>query len=105
MLNQAILVGRIANIISNDIDSGKILLELAISRSYKNKDGMYDTDFVDVTLNNSLAETTNNYCRKGDIVGVKGRIETIINEENIKKTCIVAEKVTFLSSNNVEKED
>lgn len=97
MLNQAILVGRIANIISNDIDSGKIILELAISRSYKNKDGMYDTDFIDVTLNNSLAETTNNYCKKGDIVGVKGRIETTTDEENTKKVCIIAERVTFLS--------
>lgn len=97
MLNQAILVGRITNIISDDIDSGKIILELAISRSYKNKDGMYDTDFIDVTLNNSLAETTNNYCKKGDIVGVKGRIETTTDEENTKKVCIIAERVTFLS--------
>lgn len=97
MLNQAILVGRIANIISNDIDSGKIILELAISRSYKNKDGMYDTDFIEVTLNNSLAENTNNHCKKGDIVGVKGRIETTTDEENTKKVCIIAERVTFLS--------
>jgi single-stranded DNA-binding protein len=42
------------------------------------------------------------YCRKGDLVGVKGRLETeTIIEEDIKKYVmyVVAEKVSFLSSN------
>ena len=43
------------------------------------------------------------YCKKGDIVGVKGRIQTSNYEtkdgKNIKLTQVVAEKITFLSSN------
>lgn len=109
MLNQTVLVGRIVKdpeII--ETESGKKVsnITLAIPRSYKNKDGEYETDFVDCTLWSGLAENTAEYCKKGDLVGVKGRIETEIYERDdgstIKNTKVVAEKVTFLSN---KKED
>ena len=66
-------------------------------------DGLYDTDFVDCILWDQVASNTSEYCHKGDILGVKGRVQSRIYEEEDKKKYrleVVAEKVTFLSSKN-----
>lgn len=110
MLNQIILVGRLTRNIEvhKTENGGKVAtLSLAIPRSFKNAEGNYDTDFVDCTVFDVVAENTSEYCRKGDIVGVKGRIQTREEEVDGNKQYtkqIVAEKVTFLSSKK-EKED
>ena len=105
MLNQTVLVGRITgNLEVKEIENGKknCYLTLAVPRSFKNENGQYDNDFVDVILWNGVAESTAEYCRKGDLVGVKGRIQTntIELEDGSKRkhTEIVAEKLTFLSN-------
>ncbi len=109
MLNQVILVGRLVQTPEiKVIDSGSKLsrITLAVPRSYKNINGEYETDFIDCTLWQGIAENTATYCKRGDIVGIKGRIETRKYEnDNGKKfyTDVVAEKVTFLSSNNDNK--
>ena len=73
---------------------------------YKNINGEYDTDFLDCTLWTNIAENTVEYCKTGDMVGVKGRIQSKIFEDEDgnknKRTEIVAEKVTFLSSKRQE---
>lgn len=99
MLNQIILVGRITSDLEiNEVENRKVVtITLAIPRSYKNENGEYETDFVPVTLWNGIAESTCEYCKKGDLVGIKGRIQT--SEDKIE---IVAEKVTFLSSKKSE---
>lgn len=105
MLNQIVLVGRLTR--DPEVKEGEngnkfSTLTLAIPRSFKNADGVYETDFVDCRTFNSIAENTCEYCKKGDIVGVKGRIQTdtIEKEDGTKefKMNIIAEKVTFLSS-------
>ena len=105
MLNQVILVGRLVRIPELQLtESGKkrTSITLAVSRGYKNQNGEYDTDFLDCTLWTGIAENTAEYCKTGDLIGVKGRIQTwlIDNEDGTKykKMEIVAEKVTFLSS-------
>ncbi len=105
MLNQVVLVGRIVkNPELRVTESGKKVttVTLAVPRSYKNSSGEYDTDFLDCTLWTNIAENTVEYCQTGDMVGVKGRIQSRIFEDEDgnknKKTEIVAEKVTFLSS-------
>ena len=109
MLNQAILVGRLTSDLElQEKENGKqlVTLTLAVPRSYKNEEGSYDTDFIDVVLWNSIASNTAEYCRKGDMIGIKGRIQTSTYEledgSKRKVTEIIAEKVTFLSS---KKED
>lgn len=106
MLNQVILVGRITNIIKVD-DKGFAKINIAIPRSYKNADGVYETDFVKVVLTGSMATNTAEYCVKGDLVGIKGRIENKPSTEKDKNTdmIIIAEKVTFLSTNRNKKEE
>ena len=108
MLNQVVLVGRLTrDIVVNKSDKGiKVAtISLAIPRSFKNSEGLYDTDFVDWVAFDSIASNTSEYCKKGDIVGVKGRVQsrTIENEgkkENIMD--IICEKITFLSSHTKE---
>lgn len=110
MLNQVILVGRLVRTPELQItESGRkrSAITLAVSRGYKNQNGEYDTDFFDCTLWTGIAENTAEYCKSGDIIGVKGRLQTwLLEDENgskYKKVEIVAEKVTFLSSSKNEK--
>ena len=112
MLNQIVIVGRLTGnpevVKSDEEGKERSQITLAVPRSYKNADGEYDTDFVDCVLWGPVATNTPEYCHKGDIVGVKGRIQTnnyeTENGEKKKSTQIVAEKVTFLSSKK-EKDD
>ena len=112
MLNQFVGVGRlVAEPSAKEVEDGKKVsnITIAVPRSYKNENGEYDTDFVDVVLWNGIAENTAEYCHKGDIIGVKGRIQTSNYEtedgEKRKSTQIVAEKITFLSSSKDKKDD
>jgi len=104
MLNQVVLVGRLVDdpvVQEHENGSKSSYLKLAIPRSYKNADGEYDVDFIDCKLWNNIAQNTSEYCRKGDIVGVKGRVQSSSYEKDGEKEFsmdIVAEKVTFLSS-------
>ena len=102
MLNQVILVGRMVDkpelkILEDGKKSCKIIL--AVLRSFKNENGEYDTDFIDCQLWSTIAENTIEYVNKGDLIGIKGRLQT----EN-GQLLIIAEKVTFLSSKKKEEE-
>jgi len=109
MLNQVVLVGRLANDIELNVkESGKTVssVVLAVGRSYKNVDGIYETDFIKCTLWNGIAQNTAEYCKKGDIVGIKGHIQTSSYEDENKvkhyNVEVVAEKVTFLSNKKTD---
>ena len=114
MLNQVILVGRLTHDIvlekckdKDKFQEGKnyAVISLAIPRSFKNSEGVYDTDFIDCVAFDVTAENTASYCTKGDIVGVKGRVQSRVVEKDGKKEYlmdVVAEKVTFLSSKRKE---
>lgn len=105
MLNQVILVGRLVRnpeLQITDTGRKRSSITLAVSRGYKNQSGEYETDFLDCTLWTGIAENTHEYCKSGDVIGVKGRLQTwmLENEDGTKskRMEIIAEKVTFLSS-------
>lgn len=109
MLNQVVLVGRLVKDVEVRTTENKkkySFITLAIPRSFKNHDGIYETDFVECSLWNNVASNTAEYCQKGDIIGVKGRLETRIIEDQGPKSIlqVVAEKVTFLSNKNNKQE-
>lgn len=105
MLNQTVIVGRLVRDPElNETENGKKVtnITLAVPRSYKNASGEYDTDFISCVLWQGVAENTSEYCKKGDLVGVKGRVQSRLvereNEEHARRIVeVVAEKVTFLS--------
>lgn len=100
MLNQSIIIGRIVNDIKKiNKEDKKIKITLAVPRSYKNSEGEYDIDFIPCILWNSIAQSTLEYCKKGDLIGIKGRIQKLEEDEEMT---LIAEKVTFLSTKENE---
>lgn len=99
MMNQVVLVGRLEKDFEiRELESGKKVANIvfACNRPFKNSDGEHDTDYIDIILWDGIASNTKEYCHKGDLLGVKGRIQN--NDETEHKNEIVAEKLTFLSS-------
>lgn len=97
MMNLVTLVGRIVKLETEEATEERAFeittMTLAITRSFKNAEGIYETDFIRVQMLNEISKNVNEYCQKGDLVGVKGRLQTINNQ-----LCVVAERVSFLSS-------
>ena len=106
MLNSVTLVGRLTKDPEVKINKSRCFITLAVQRSYKNADGEYDADFIDVTVWDQMADNLTEYCHKGDLIGLRGRIETSSyddeNGEKKKSTVVIAEKITYLTS---KKED
>lgn len=108
MLNNTILVGRLVRDLEvKETENGSKVAQmtLAVQRSFKNMDGSYDTDFIPCVLWKGIAENTAEYCKKGDLVGIKGRIQTrsYEQEDELKYiTEVIAEKVTFLSNKKID---
>lgn len=111
MLNQAVIVGRIVKDpeLRETENGNKVTnIVLAVPRSFKNSEGEYETDFISCVLWKGIAESTTEYCKKGDLVGIKGRLQSR-KIEDVEKTRtvmeLVAEKVTFLSTKKHEEAD
>lgn len=108
MLNQTVLVGRLVKnpeIYETENGTKVTNVVLAVPRSYKNSNGEYDTDFIPCTLWKGIAENTAEYVKKGDLIGVKGHIQTRSYEKDEERkfvTEVIAERVTFLSSKRPE---
>ncbi|MCI8445965.1 MAG: single-stranded DNA-binding protein [Bacilli bacterium] len=96
MLNQLFVVGRLtakAELKETDDKKEYANITIAVPRSFKNKNGEYETDFINCVLFDRVAKNTVQYCNKGDLLGVKGRLQNTNN-----KLSVVAERVNFLSS-------
>lgn len=105
MLNQVVLVGRLVRdpeLLDTENNKKMSKITLAIPRSFKNIEGEYETDFINCILWDSIAKSTVKYCKKGEIIGVKGRIQSRVVEDEKEKNKyyidVIAERVTFLSS-------
>lgn len=111
MLNQIVVVGRLVKepeLIKTENDRNVTNITLAVPRSYKNENGEYKTDFIDCTLWNNVAETTTEYCKKGDLIGIKGRLQSSTYEDEgktVKRMQVIGEKVTFLSPAKSKEKD
>jgi len=110
-LNNVILVGRLTSnpeVVQVENDKKVTTVLLAVNRNFKNSDGLYDIDFIRCILWNSIASTTTEYCKVGDVIGVKGRFQSSKYKEDNGKiryvTDVVAERVTFLSTNKKHEE-
>lgn len=95
MNNQIMLVGRLTqNGKLDEIEGKKVCnIILAVPRCFKNEEGIYETDFIPVTIPGNIAKSTTAYCKKGDLIGIRGRIQSV--DGSIK---IIADKVSFLAT-------
>ncbi len=108
-MNNVVLVGRLTEepkLIN--VESGKQVTSIcvAVTRNFKNVDGIYESDFIRCILWNGIAANTTEYCHSGDVIGIKGRLQSSKYEDENQKmhfvTDVVAERVTFLSSTKKE---
>jgi single-strand DNA-binding protein len=103
LINQVTLVGRLVRdpeLRYTPEGTAVSNVTLAVSRNFRNSEGQYDADFVQCTLWKKTAENTVQYCRKGSVIGITGRIQTRnYNNQEGKKvyvTEVVAESVRFV---------
>lgn len=85
MNNIVIIIGRIL-----EFQDGNYI-KVVTTRNFKNVDGVYESDFIEIKLSEIIMKKTKEYCKKGDLVSIKGRIE---NGNNI-----IGENISFLKSN------
>lgn len=110
MLNQIVLVGRLTDdpkLAETDTGKKKTIINLAVARPFKNSEGVYETDFIRCILWNGIADNAKEYTKKGDIVGIKGRLQTSTYEENGERkymTEVIAERLSFITSYKKEEE-
>lgn len=111
MYNFAYLIGRLtADPEVNKTESGKSVcnITLAVQRTYKNADGIYEADFIRCALWDAIANNAAEFCHKGDLIAVRGQLRTssYIDSKNEKKhaTELLVERLCFLSTKSEEKE-
>lgn len=100
-MNNLMLVGRIVRQpeLSEENEHKCCYITLAINRNFKNEEGIYETDFIDIKVPYPMCDSVVEYCFKGDTVGVKGVVERLPEYKNMR---IVAREITFISSGNGE---
>ncbi len=112
MINQVTLVGRLTRDPELKFTTEGVALAnitLAVNRNYRNSSGQIDTDFVQCILWRRVAENTVQYCRKGQLIGITGRIQTrsYTNKDGqrVYVTEVIGDNVTFLSRSPQEQQD
>lgn len=104
MLNIVVIAGKIVELpilkeTSNGTKYASLVLEVV--RPFKNSNSVYEHDRIAVTLWKGVAETATNTCAIGNLLGVKGRIQTYSVEKEGQTYYnyeIVAETVSFMSN-------
>ncbi|MBQ8471942.1 MAG: single-stranded DNA-binding protein [Bacilli bacterium] len=110
MINMVMLVGRLVQdpeIVERDNGNKVSRVTLAVNRKFKSSDGVYHTDFIDCVFWNSFAKNLTEYCSKGDLIGIRGRLQVDTYEKDgVKRkiTDVIAESITFLSSGKTKQE-
>jgi len=105
MLNSVKLLGKITKepkVIETKNGKQFISLEMSTRKPYKNHNGRYDRDFIDVVTWNTVSPFLLNDMKKNDTILIKGRVNTYTREENgvnIKKQNILATKISLVSKN------
>jgi single-strand DNA-binding protein len=103
-MNRVVLIGRRTKDpeLKYTPGAGKAVctFNLAVDRRVLNKDGQREADFVPVVAWGKIAENVANYCSKGRLVGVSGRLQirSYDGKDDIKRTVteVIAEEVQFL---------
>ncbi|MCK8826856.1 single-stranded DNA-binding protein [Natroniella acetigena] len=103
MLNKIILIGRLTRdpeLRYTPNGTAVCNFSLAVERSYKNRDGERDVDFIDIVVWRKQAEHCANHLNKGRLVAVEGRLQIRSYEtdegQKRRNAEVVANNVQFL---------
>ncbi len=107
MVNNVTLLGRITRDPEiKTVGSGSSVCNftLAVNRNFKNQQGEYEADFINVVSFGNTADRLGQYVSKGNLLAVTGRIQTRNYENNMGQrvyiTEVVANNVSFVESKN-----
>ena len=105
MINRVVLVGRMTRDPElNRTAGGNTLTRftLALDRNYRSNDGSQSADFIPCVCWNKTAENVAQYCGKGSLVGVEGRIRsnsfTTRDGQKATRIEVQADSVQFLET-------
>ena len=110
-MNKVIIIGRNTKDIElRSTQGGTSVVEfsIAVKRTFKNANGEYESDFFNCIAFSKLADTISRYVKKGDQVGIEGRLQTrnYTNKEGKKVyvTEIIVENVEFLQNKRADEQ-
>lgn len=111
-MNKVILVGRLTKDPESRTsgDNEIVKFSVAVNRPFKNANGEYDADFPNCTAFGKTAEFIEKYFKKGNMIGITGRLQTgsYTNKDGVKvyTTDVVVDTAEFVESkkNGEEKE-
>lgn len=104
-MNRAILVGRLTKDPELRYTTNGVAVAnftVAVNRSFKSQNGEREADFINCVAWRKQAENLANFMRKGNMIGVDGRIQTRSYEDDTGRTIyvteVLAESIQFLES-------
>lgn len=99
-MNLVVEIGRLTR--DPEVNNGAVRLSIAVTRRFKNKEGQYDTDFINCVSFAKTGEFIQKYFHKGDKIAITGRIQTgsYTNSEGRKvyTTDVVVDNAEFVES-------
>ena len=107
MINNVVLIGRLTRDVElryTPQSQAVGQFTLAVNRNFKNQNGEYDADFINCVIWGKLAENFANWTKKGNLVGITGRIQTR-NYENQQGQRVYVTEVVAESFQLLEKRD
>lgn len=107
MINNVVLIGRLtrdADLRHTPQNQAVRQFTLAVNRNFKNQNGEYDADFINCVIWGKSAENFANWTKKGNLVGITGRVQTR-NYENQQGQRVYVTEVVAESFQLLEKRD
>lgn len=111
MINRVVLTGRLTRDPEVTVSQSNIPVakfSLAVNRAFSNANGEREADFINCVAFRKQAENIQQYVKKGQLVGVDGRIQTrnYTNKEGQKVyvTEVVCDSVQFLEPKTQQSE-
>lgn len=105
MINNTVLVGRLTKDVELRYTPSNVAVAtftLAVNRTFKNENGDREADFINCVMWRQQAENLANWCKKGALIGVTGRIQTRSYDnqqgQRVYVTEVVAEQFQLLES-------
>lgn len=93
ILNRLTVTGRLVRENElREVGHDRIVLNnaIAIPRNYKSENGQ-ETDFINIVAWGKRAELIEEYCNKGDLIGLDGRIQSRSYQNNEEQTVYILE--------------
>lgn len=107
MINNVVLIGRLTRDVDLRYTSQNQAVgqfTLAVNRNFKNQNGEYDADFINCVIWGKSAENFANWTKKGNLVGITGRVQTR-NYENQQRQRVYVTEVVAENFQLLEKRD